>query len=1520
VRFFFTENVNPILENPFLLFEAYYYDNNQNAMKKCRSTLICTKENDARPSKYAQGVLKAPMTTFIRPDTGHAALIPNSIRSDNQGTGKSPFSSVLDGLLPITCTGSAGSFEHNPLLQSLVKFTNKQFAFQALHYVPPSFRYPAQRSVSVAQKIINFYFRYVPDNSYWANLEFNKQKPVHLSLNGIELINGLNDVNDHNNYLKTRFSLLMTIHPNPGPRSGSACDRDSLELITYNVNGLGDENKVKRLINKLIKYNERRAPAIIALQETHLTHKSTRLFNNRWRFQGVHSCHTSASAGVSILYFSHQWAEVVAEESDLDGRICSVTLRSHLDEKFTFVSVYVPSSNRESLAFIDSVEAFCSELLRVNPDSKLILLGDFNYTTDHCDYITRTVTPIETILRLKMEMLTQTFDLKDSYRQIHPKGGFTWGHKNTSASRSRIDRIFTPADLVILDAEVITDFDQSDHSLLVTKLKVSTNKPRGPGCYKINPGILDNDNVRAEIEKKISTHIDRVPSHFDPHVKWDYIKLGIRNIFMEACSNESKSNKFELKCAESELNFLHNKLENLLTSGADETDPTVMITKLEIKRCETAVNRQREIESKNLIYMSRAKWSEEGEKSTKYFLNLIKTKTADSTINSVKTANGDVSEQKLIEEEIYNYYSQLYSKKSVSTDDLLDEAFLFNNPKISEQQKALMNEPITLRDLYKSVQSCDDSAPGPDAIPYSIYKKFWHLLGPLLLKSWEHSVRTGKMSQEQRQSIITLIPKKDKDKTVLSNLRPISLTNTDVKIITKAITLKLNPILNSIISPTQTAYVTKRQVSDNTFLLDKIIQLANKTEENLFILSLDAQKAFDSVDHEYMYRTLKSFGFGDEFIATIRTIYNDLTASVMVNGFKTKVLALLRGVKQGDALSCALFIICVEPLFRAIQNSQYINGFKVRSPYTLESTECKLAGYADDFTPIVADIESVREVFRIYHSFSLISGVYLNPDKTEILTIGPQYGLPPTEILVEYGDKRHLITTTKRVTVCGVSHPMNIPESYKHNITDKIAKLKQVLNSWRCRSLSIIGKILITKTYGLSQLIYFLQTCHINESDLKLIESTLFSFIWSAKSTRPNDKIKRSTLKCSIDNGGLNAPDIFSLNKSLKFKKWLRTLHNNRHPVSIVQDRFLFGEGVKDKFPQEIHKSIIKNVSCPFYQSALDTNNILSNINYNQLYQSHSRDEVDCEQLSFIAAHPIASSPYLINNLNRPQILRRLSMLGLTNLGALVIFHKENPHALAWLEVAQCLRAFPRLWTTLLKEHNDWKLNSYTNETIFVGDSKWIHNALVTTKQLRILIHKQHEQPIHKLDLAIKHGLDLDELDSTPDNPFKVKISNSAYLQTLHYRTLHKAYTTRAKLFLYGKIDSPICPFCGDRDDDFDHALYKCDLSRHTWRNFQSWIDGCDIPVHIAISNIVLGVNENTPFSPLLNTIIVLIKRILLSPSETRRALSRVEIENAVKDQILVEKMQLTFANKRNKRNKLYRFHKRWGHLLHLIE
>jgi len=130
------------------------------------------------------------------------------------------------------------------------------------------------------------------------------------------------------------------------------------------------------LINKLIKYNKLRSPTVIALQETHLAHENIRSFDNKWRFQAVHSCYTTASAGVSILFFGHQWAETIDECTDLEGRICSIILKTHTGKKFAFLSVYVPSCSPKSLEFVDTLETYCTDLLTAHPDAKLVLLPE----------------------------------------------------------------------------------------------------------------------------------------------------------------------------------------------------------------------------------------------------------------------------------------------------------------------------------------------------------------------------------------------------------------------------------------------------------------------------------------------------------------------------------------------------------------------------------------------------------------------------------------------------------------------------------------------------------------------------------------------------------------------------------------------------------------------------------------------------------------------------------------------------------------------------------------------------------------------------------------------------------------------------------------------------------------------------------------------------------------------------------------------------------------------------------------
>jgi len=1295
----------------------------------------------------------------------------------------------------------------------------------------------------------------------------------------------------NNNHLKSKYILLITIHPNPGPVSSNVV----LSLHTYNVNGLGNENKSKRILNKFLQPSRQAkgAKMIIALQETHLIDESIPQFNNKWRHEAVHSTFTSNSAGVSILYFAHQWESQINTYSNDNGRICSVTLKGSNNDLYTFISIYAPNIGVSNvpIEFIDEVELHLDEINLKYPGTHVVLMGDFNFTINNLDFVIRRTLEKEVQIRNRFETLRSVHNLTDSYRQNNPKGGFTWGHRNAILTRrSRLDRIYTSEGLKILSSIVTIDFDKSDHSLVTTEIEFNTGKTRGPGSYKIDITVLEIKDTRDRIEQELKNAISEIPQHFDPHLRWDYIKMKIRETFMMETNDRNSKDKLMIQILEVELNTLLRLQEEELLLNRDPDSRKSVILKKELERCESETSVFREIYAKKLIMKSRAQWAEEGEKSTKYFLNLMKYRSAATYIDTLQTPRGPINDQQEIRNEIQGFYTDLYSNKETDNSTISQNEFLNDMPKISPENKAILEKEITLNDLFTSLKTCKDSSPGPDGIPYSVYTNFWNILSTPLLQSWVYSRQIGRMSQDQRSSIITLIPKKDKDTSILNNLRPISLTNTDVKIITKAITIKVNPVLESIISPTQAAYVPGRQITDNTFMIDRIIELADKIDERIYLLSLDAKKAFDSVDHKYMYSSLKAYGFGDEFIKTIQTIYKDLTASVMVNGFKSGVIKLLRGVKQGDALSCALFVIIIDPLVRAIERSNEIKSIEVTSPFTGEKIEVKTSVYADDLTPIASNMDSVQNIFHLYHKFSKVSGLYLNPDKTEILCVGGRHP-KPRSINIQYGDEIYNITLSQRIKVCGISHPISDPESYKSNIAEHINKLKTQLNMWRARNLSLKGKILITKVFGLSQLIYFMQTCPVNTEDLKKIETLLFGFIWNCSSNRPNDKIKRAVMKGTLDEGGLAAPDISSLDTALKYRRLIRTTLNNKHPVSIIQDKYLHKLGVYDKLVHLLSPKFLKNFPDKFYKTALLFNNKIINDRHCEIgTRLHANEYIPQNLLNLIANTPMASSPEMESHPQKLQLRLQLKLRNLHTYGDIIQSRDRGNNGAGWLTTLQAYQQIPLKWKNLLRQNNTWD-NNGAIETPFFTDSKGrdIVMDFASTKHIRMYITQTQTEAFDLERLALKHDVNIENALHIPKNPFNTWFTKQTYHQSFHFRVLHRAITTRSKLEKYRIIDSDICPFCDESEDDFEHALYRCDLSKYTWSNFQTYLDKIHSNFSMTVPHIILGIARDVKHSMIINTVAMRVKQILLSPKSERRCLSVDEIVNIAKDQYQLE-------------------------------
>ena len=124
----------------------------------------------------------------------------------------------------------------------------------------------------------------------------------------------------------------------------------------------------------------------------------------------------------------------------------------------------------------------------------------------------------------------------------------------------------------------------------------------------------------------------------------------------------------------------------------------------------------------------------------------------------------------------------------------------------------------------------------------------------------------------------------------------------------------------------QTAYVNNRYIGESNRFISDILEYTNENEIEAILFSADFEKAFDSIEHPFLFAVLKSFGFGADFIQWIRTFFNNAESCVMNNGNSTGYFPLKRGTRQGDPLSAYLFILVLEILLIQIRNNKDING------------------------------------------------------------------------------------------------------------------------------------------------------------------------------------------------------------------------------------------------------------------------------------------------------------------------------------------------------------------------------------------------------------------------------------------------------------------------------------------------------------------------------------------------------------------------------------------------------------------
>ena len=197
----------------------------------------------------------------------------------------------------------------------------------------------------------------------------------------------------------------------------------------------------------------------------------------------------------------------------------------------------------------------------------------------------------------------------------------------------------------------------------------------------------------------------------------------------------------------------------------------------------------------------------------------------------------------------------------------------------------------------------------------------------------------GSLSRDTLMGTITCIPKGGKLRNELKNWRPLTLLNCSYKFLSSMIADHLKSVLEILISPDQTGFISNRFIGENKRLLYDTITYCNNENVSGLLVVVDYAKAFDTIEWTFIDQCLHLFNFGDVITKWVQILRLNSISRVEQNGHFTQNIEFSRGCRQGDPISPYIFVLCAEILSHVIREKSDIKGIKVFD------TEVKLSTY-----------------------------------------------------------------------------------------------------------------------------------------------------------------------------------------------------------------------------------------------------------------------------------------------------------------------------------------------------------------------------------------------------------------------------------------------------------------------------------------------------------------------------------------------------------------------------------------------
>ena len=799
-------------------------------------------------------------------------------------------------------------------------------------------------------------------------------------------------------------------------------------ISTYNITSLSayatpytDAHKRQQRVIADIKHLANNSD-IIFLQETKLdAHETHTILHNvlpNWRFHynnhpentGKHDTHRAGTLIATSPMINNNYTiqkDIIHE--DASGHIQSIKLMGKSKPNkptplpLRIVNVYLPTGQDHHERRADQLEY----LLALPSDCHIILAGDFNFvenaddTTNYTDYH-----HLNDRARQSWDQLLTKHGLWEVQQPIHTQHALNQDDPRTS----RIDRFYinhTEADSTIhTPSTTITNTPHSSirtinkshppnhhrlstHCALTLSFHDTTNTHH---TYKLPPWITQTQSFKKHF---CDIWFASTPSSdaFAEEIRFKQTAKKAHKLFKQDKENFEKGSQAAICTLTAAISLLRcitcnktdpTRIRNIkrdfpalaaLAKG-DNPDPNPLrahiATLIETGTPSGALTSPGRTDTERSEGEAIFRATNRTRQPLDQVTTILPTTKTHLTHLKEKAKDDHTTNPKEQAQILKKFWGKIWAKRPDAPAKQEIDEYLKTYDKYIDEEHA--PELPSREDIANQIKKAKNTACGPDGMPFALYRNLLPISTTIIYDIISSMAKGTPPPREFNMGETCFFPK-DNSYTV-DRTRPITLNNVSNRITAAIVAEKIMPAIDSIIDTRQRGFIKGRSGDDN------IHEITNKFYDNLnnqtphFFLFIDTAKAFDSVDHDYLFAVINKIGMPMWVTRIIRGLMTNVAVRPSLKGKIRTKIPIKRGVKQGCPLSPLLFLIAYDPLLRNIQN------IPKAIPWS----------FADDAAIGHPTMKGITEVTEKIDTFATISGFGVNRDKSMVL-----HTLPPTK-------------------------------------------------------------------------------------------------------------------------------------------------------------------------------------------------------------------------------------------------------------------------------------------------------------------------------------------------------------------------------------------------------------------------------------------------------------------------------------------------------------------------------------------